>query len=200
MITERQARKLRRADGHTPITLKIRTTRGNRHNIIRGLISIPPALSTITEEDIVVLEREKVELPPELRYQELLNEVQSELGNGSTSKKQLEAYISEIWDGNDFDGIHAPDDWGINMKKPYSIINTQGAPGEHWMACYMISKNNPLFYDSFGRSIISGWTGQRLLTTEEDAEQDISEDNCGQRCVAWLLLVKEMGWRAGKKI
>jgi len=59
----------------------------------------------------------------------------------------------------------------------YGVYNTMnGPPGEHWIACY-----NNYTYDSFGRD------------ASQDAEQEESEDDCGQRCIAWLMLCKRYG-------
>ncbi len=49
-------------------------------------------------------------------------------------------------------------------------------PGEHWVAYYKGVKYDPLGKDRSG-----------------DAEQDDTETNCGQRCVAYLLLCRTQG-------
>ena len=50
-------------------------------------------------------------------------------------------------------------------------------------------------YDSFGRDV-----GFNRQMTDPDAEQDIIEVNCGQRCVAWLCVYHTMGANYAKYI
>ena len=79
----------------------------------------------------------------------------------------------------------------------YAILNvdTSSQPGSHWIA---IAKKNDKYYayDSFGRPFdilmkIKGYG--KIKTDTKDAEQKISEKNCGQRCLAWLLIFKYYG-------
>ena len=70
----------------------------------------------------------------------------------------------------------------LTAKKPYAIVNTADAPGEHWQA-QALHEGNVYTYDSYG---IDG-------DTEPDAEQKGVETSCGQRCLAWLLVVKQRG-------
>ena len=63
-------------------------------------------------------------------------------------------------------------------------------PGSHWCAVVK-DKKYYIIYDSFGRDIK---LKQKInIMTEDDAEQDINEQNCGQRCVAWLVVVAVKG-------
>ena len=70
----------------------------------------------------------------------------------------------------------------LTPKKPYAIVNTADAPGEHWQA-QAFDDGEVYTYDSYG---IDG-------DTEPDAEQKGVETSCGQRCLAWLLVVKQRG-------
>ena len=61
-------------------------------------------------------------------------------------------------------------------KVKYGIYNTDEAPpGTHWFAVY-----DGYVYDPFGDD------------QSKSAEQKDSEDNCGQRCVAYLRMCKRM--------
>jgi hypothetical protein len=46
-------------------------------------------------------------------------------------------------------------------------------------------------YDSFGRDI--SLKQKNNIMTEDDAEQTPKEQNCGARCVAWLVVVAVKG-------
>ena len=50
-------------------------------------------------------------------------------------------------------------------------------------------------YDSFGRKTVSILPGLDLKTidTDPDAEQKDHEDNCGARCIAWLIMYDIFG-------
>ena len=56
-----------------------------------------------------------------------------------------------------------------------------------------------MFYDSFGRNdteIIPNlkYSGNgKIINTDDDTEQEIMEENCGARCLAWLCLYDEYG-------
>lgn len=62
---------------------------------------------------------------------------------------------------------------GANVVK-YGIYNTmEGPPGQHWFCCYEDYKYDPLGDDS-----------------SDTQEQPTKADDCGQRCLAYLLLCK----------
>jgi hypothetical protein len=95
-----------------------------------------------------------------------------------------------------------PDRWkGIFMvdemypHRGYSIVNTDpvGQPGEHWVAVA-----DGLLYDSFGRANLIN--NEALKDTELDAEQLLEEENCGQRCLAWLSVHYQLGPQAAQSI
>ena len=69
------------------------------------------------------------------------------------------------------------------------IVNTQPttSSGEHWLALYN-NGGRLIGYDSFGRTI-----HEAVTESEPDPEQDVRERNCGQRCLAWLSVVYELG-------
>lgn len=129
--------------------------------------------------------------PLKLYEQELKRFIQV-IGNGLTYSNTLqEMGLREF-----------PDRWkGIFMSdetyplRGYSIVNTDpaGQPGEHWVAVA-----DGMLYDSFGRAnLINNPT---LVDTELDAEQLIEEENCGQRCLAWLSVHYLLGPEAAKTI
>ena len=62
-----------------------------------------------------------------------------------------------------------------------------GIGGVHWLA-----RADGLIYDSYGRRKYGDFSG--------DAEQKKDETCCGQMCLAWLCVHKEMGAGAARLI
>lgn len=66
---------------------------------------------------------------------------------------------------------------GSGSFAKYGIYNTMdGPPGQHWFCCYGTYKYDPLGDDS-----------------SDTQEQPTGDDDCGQRCLAYLLLCKAKG-------
>ena len=82
-------------------------------------------------------------------------------------------------------------------------LDPTGLPGSHWIA---LAKDNDeiLIYDSFGRPTKdiykTTYKNQKYTATEDDAEQDESEENCGARCLAFLQVFKALGASAAINI
>ena len=124
-----------------------------------------------------------------IKYLRLLQEY---MGNSITDATQLQSMGSLLFESM-WGGVYMSDQ-DIPLNK-YCIVNTDlsGGPGEHWVA---VAGNYQ--YDSFGRRNI---LHRRVLTdTDNDAEQQRSETNCGQRCLAWLLVFDYMGPEYAKTI
>jgi len=89
----------------------------------------------------------------------------------------------------------------LNGVKRYAIVNLDRSTqaGSHWIA--LAYHNNKVYvYDSFGRQstkiIPSLWTSGNVSTivdAQHDAEQDMSEQDCGQRSLAWLMFFDKWG-------
>ena len=78
-------------------------------------------------------------------------------------------------------------------KNQYCIANNkpENHDGEHWVAF-----SHDLVYDSFGRpykSLSDYWSNLKHKDTDMDREQEFNESNCGQRCLAWLILYHYFG-------
>ena len=73
-------------------------------------------------------------------------------------------------------------------------MNTQHSPGEHWVAVHK-GKTKTLFYDSFGRDPEELFPNisKKITSTEQDAEQRVEQTDCGQRCLAFLLICSIYG-------
>ena len=126
-------------------------------------------------------------------YEAFLKDVERVIGHSdvtfSTTLHDLCVYLFQ----HKFMGVFAKDRLPRQIKG-YAIANLDSSdePGSHWVA---IGDN--VIYDSFGRSL-KGF-GSRVRT-EEDAEQGMLESNCGQRCIAWLLVFDNFGIEEAKLI
>lgn len=116
------------------------------------------------------------------------------MGNGATSQTDLHDAGSRMFK-NKWGGVFALDEPFKDVLPAYCIVNNlpRGTSGEHWVAV-----TSDLQYDSFGRKNILGATG--ISSTDQDVEQSVSENNCGQRCLAWLYVYDTMGSDAAKLI
>ena len=89
------------------------------------------------------------------------------------------------------------------MDGKYSIINTDNGVGEHWLSVYQ-DHNNVYVWDSFGRDIKklmpefakrAKVEGYNIITANKryDHEQEATQNDCGLRSLAWLILAKSKG-------
>ena len=124
--------------------------------------------------------------------------------NGITDNFQLGALCKKHF-GAHFLGVFAQDTipWKKMKKKRACCIfnlDLEGEPGSHWCALYTSpDESYPILYDSFGRSpqMLLKRTKdkvdtKKIRTTESDAEQEISETNCGARCFGFLYMCHEV--------
>jgi hypothetical protein len=91
----------------------------------------------------------------------------------------------------------------LNDLKPYCILNldksTEG--GSHWIAVAKIpGENSSITYDSFSRpankiipALKHSGNGAIINSDLSDAEQTITETDCGARSMAWLVLLDRKG-------
>ena len=116
--------------------------------------------------------------------------IQPILGVSTTTSSQLDKVGRQFLP--QFKGSHAADQIPNLNNQQCTILNLDklGSPGSHWIGVF---KSNDLYhiYDSFGRStrqIIPSLDDLSVQDADYDAEQDINQNNCGQRCLAWLIL------------
>lgn len=96
----------------------------------------------------------------------------------------------------------------LNDLSPYCILNLDKSDesGSHWIALGKINNNNSIVYDSFGRDnkqIIPNlrYSGNGIiLDTDRDAEQKITEEDCGARSLAFLVVLNKYGLDVAKLI
>ena len=124
-------------------------------------------------------------------YNKVLVKVEKVIGSGSTSDVQLLDLCNKLF-GPRFKGVYAFDDTFELKHGELAIFNldTKKQPGSHWCAVVKDRKHY-IVYDSFGRDI--KLKQKNNIMTEDDPEQNINESNCGQRCIAWLVVVAVKG-------
>ncbi len=112
-----------------------------------------------------------------------------------TSETELDRAGRALF-GSKWAGIWAADERPkVSKQRPFGIVNegTRATGGWHWMAV-LHSAKGPLVYDSFGRApskqAFSQFGYQRL--GKAGAEQKKSEDDCGQRSLAALMMASKM--------
>jgi hypothetical protein len=129
------------------------------------------------------------------------------LGDKTTYLSDLDKVGRQMF-GNKFHGVYPSDKIPILTKaKPYAILNLDrsGMSGSHWISIARQGKFTYV-YDSFGREstqiirdlVYSG--NGKIVDTEYDAEQLESEDDCGARSIAWLLVFDLYGAKLALEI
>ena len=140
-------------------------------------------------------------------YNNILKDVEKEVGRNSTYSDDLTKAGHKLL-GVHFRGVFPSDKIPkLNDIKKYAIVNVDSSkePGSHWMALAK-EKDHTYFYDSFGRydtKIIPNLKfshNGKIIDTDHDAEQTISENNCGARSLAWLVFFNTWGGKSAKLI
>lgn len=120
------------------------------------------------------------------------------VGNGETEGRQLEKYARKVF-GKKFRGVFMIDEIPTDLSPecPYAIFNMSPSThktGTHWIAAAYQEPENLLVYDSLS---CMQKTPKRLLQkyplseiTDPDCEQSKTEDNCGARVLAWLMVAE----------
>ena len=124
-------------------------------------------------------------------YNKVLVKIEKVIGSGSTSDVQLLDLCNKLF-GPRFKGVYAFDDTFELKHGQLAIFNldTKKQPGSHWCAVVKDRKHY-IVYDSFGRDI--KLKQKNNIMTDKDSEQSVEESNCGQRSVAWLVVVAVKG-------
>jgi len=141
---------------------------------------------------------------PSATYNQILKVLRKQHGNGITTNITLDALGKRYFCGV-YLGTYPWNKYPINKLPEYgfAIINTDDSSGDgvHWVAVHNY-KNTIYIYDSFGRkstNLLKGFSklikkyGKKLVDSKYDAEQADSQEDCGMRCLAWLMIVKCMG-------
>ena len=148
----------------------------------------------------MVIKKKGNELKAENFYKQIIKEMNKFLGNDTTFANDLQKVAIKFL-GSKFRGVFPSDRIPrLNDLKKYAILNLDRSsqPGSHWIGV-AYHNGNTIVYDSFGRktstiipSLINSGNG-RIIMTDDDAEQKIKENNCGQRVLAWLITFDRLG-------
>lgn len=140
------------------------------------------------------------ELKAENFYKQVIREMNKFLGNDTTFSNDLDK-VGLKFLGSKFKGVFPSDKIPrLNDLKKYAILNLDKStqPGSHWIGV-AFHNGNTIVYDSFGRktrkiipSLFHSGNG-RIIMTDNDAEQRIKQNNCGQRVLAWLITFDKLG-------
>lgn len=135
-------------------------------------------------------------------YKDFLKLAEECVGKKTTDEGTL-TDVGQSFFGDDFEGVYARDEVPQTFK--YAIVNLDkrnGEGGTHWVAMANMGNDQYMVHDSFGRKTTAILPDLNLDTvdTEPDAEQLKSQDNCGARCLAWLILFDEFGPAAAQTI
>jgi hypothetical protein len=134
----------------------------------------------------------------ESEYARWLKFARKLVGTKITNGGQLNKVCIGLF-GTQFAGVFPSDKIPKLERGKCAIANVDrsGEPGTHWIAA-----TSSLLYDSFGRShqklIPHAELGQH--NTELDAEQDFAEEDCGARCIAFLIVSQVYGDSIAKYI
>ncbi len=139
-------------------------------------------------------------------YSIFLKSIVNKYGNAETNSDELNKIGKKMFGGR-FIGVYPSDQIPIMKHKQYAIINLDDSSevGSHWVSAIKEGKKT-LVYDSFGRKtfkilpeLVQSGNGI-ILETENDAEQNRVEENCGQRSLAALKVYDKYGWSGLKHI
>ncbi len=142
----------------------------------------------------------------ERAYNIYLRQIETKYGNKETNTEELNKIGNNLF-GNKYIGTFPSDKIPIMKGGEYAIINLDDSSkmGSHWLGLVK-HRGKSLVYDSFGRrtykilpALIQSGKGI-VLETENDAEQDKLEENCGQRSIAALCVYNQYGWEGLKHI
>ena len=116
----------------------------------------------------------------------------------------LSSRISKKWNSVFMWDLFKP-----NVKKPYSILNTDDSSkkGTHWLSVYQSNKTLYV-YDSFARTekLMTGFVnkmkdqGYKIVFVNKGQDQPDTSVNCGLYCLVWLIFVDKYGIRKASQI
>jgi len=187
LVSDFQARKI--AIGNQTIILQVRRKAGEpvvkyRAKLCEVEEIVPPRLGKLQGRGMLS--------PAEALYRRFVQEIADYVGHdGITERAELNRaakhYLGDLYQGA-FSVTEARE-ITLTRDKPYMILNTgEVGRGEHWQAA-VYQPNGDILYDSLGGG-----------DTDPDAEQSVSEDNCGQRSLAFLRVVDALGLDAAMDI
>ena len=122
-------------------------------------------------------------------YEQNLMLIEDILGPGVTTNVQLDKLCYYLF--NNYLGTFSSEKFPKHiLKSQCFIINNKSSKskGEHWIAVFM--KDKLYVYDSFNRNVHKlshHFKNLHFINSNTDRDESYKEDNCGQRCVSWLI-------------
>jgi len=125
-------------------------------------------------------------------YDEVLKQIEKMVGNKTTYSSDLTRVGRRLF-GSKYLGTFAKDKVPTLKRNQYCIANLDNSsePGSHWIALGN-KDGTQYFHDSFGRkgARLGFGKNQNMREAKDfDAEQKVSETNCGARCLAALYVL-----------
>ena len=133
-------------------------------------------------------------------YKKIVKRVEQLMNNHSTTFSTELNRIGKYLLGNKFKGVFSADNIPTLQNEQYCIVNLDRSyeSGSHWVS--LARKNNKTyFFDSFGRNdkqilpLLSKSGNGKILNTDSDPDQRISEYNCGQKSIGFLVFFELYG-------
>ena len=143
-------------------------------------------------------------------FRQVVHELEKAYGNGMQTNFSLIEIANQVCPeiGIGQNVIRNMDYDFKKMRGKHAIINSDNREGIHWVASYQRGKTIYIF-DSFGRptkTLLPEFykravdAGFKIIDTEYDAEQLDHQQDCGIRCLAWIIICKHQGIRNALKI
>lgn len=128
-------------------------------------------------------------------YQQTLNLVHELLGHDETVGELLNE-VGKYLFKSQWNGVRARDEL-TNLQNGFYIANLDDhdEPGSHWVAL-AVKPKVVYYFDSFARPVektLKLKDPKRIIVQETDPDivQPQKAEDCGQRCLAWLMLFHE---------
>ena len=132
-------------------------------------------------------------------YDSYLKDIIKKIGHNRTTDTDALTKVGGQLLGKLFRGVFPSDRIPRMRTGQYCILNLDRSSegGSHWIAVAKDAARSFVVYDSFGRKatkiIPSLAKLGKTRDTEDDAEQGLLEENCGQRSLAWLMVYHNHG-------
>ena len=195
MCTSKQAAKLR-AGQNTRAIIQVRRKAGLppvRYNVL--MTELAEETKPYISEDLSDLAGGAMKSNAQAAYDGILEDELDRVGHANmTTREELDSICSKKF-GSRYAGSFAPSEMPtLNESVCYAIKNTAESPGRHWIAVIYDPEDpgTPVVYDPLG--------GSESMKTKPDAEQSNAEDNCGQRCIAFLEMVDSLGLAISQEV
>ena len=140
----------------------------------------------------------------EMLFKQLVDVITSVYGNEVTSNEDLIQIGRDVFKSLSNHVVRNADYDFKRMNGKYGIINIDNGPGIHWCSTFQRGRVITVF-DSFDRRIErlmadfctrakrEGYIVKQTKDKNHRREQRDEQSDCGQRCIAWLILSKAMG-------